>query len=499
MKAQIYKNCDKAFSLMADVLNDYCKSKILQDYFLCLFSSFFYGTLINNFFLNLNRKNIKDYNLPKGNIWKIKEKYKKIHKEARLAISLSLKNKNINEKYYGNFKAKIKKDFPEYFKIITDIEKEINITKTIDYLKKKENEIKELGKPDTDLNTYYMTKAIESYVQTQKCFPSREKTEKLMKVVAKECLPEFSKVLVNDLKKDHKEMLDYQRIPQKEFENRLYKRWKEPLDLLECLILILWESAEKLKNKIAKLVNNSNNLKHSAILKIHARALQISNEILVLLKSGYSDGANARWRSLHELAVISFFLLENNNDVSKRYLEHEVIRNFKEATDYRTYFKKLGYLPIDRKVFNKLRRKKESLCEKYIDNFQKDYGWIPRSIISAQNFRALEKHVKLDKLRPFYNLASDAVHGGAKGFYRLGLMDYEQNKIFLKGASNYGLADPIQNTAISLLHVTMCLLMLEVDFESLIQMYVMKIYVNEIGQKSAEVQRKMEKEESKVS
>jgi len=344
-----------------------------------------------------------------------------------------------------------------------------------------------------------MTKAIESYVQTQKCFPSREKTEKLMKVVAKECLPEFSKVLVNDLKKDHKEMLDYQRIPQKEFENRLYKRWKEPLDLLECLILILWESAEKLKNKIAKLVNNSNNLKHSAILKIHARALQISNEILVLLKSGYSDGANARWRSLHELAVISFFLLENNNDVSKRYLEHEVIRNFKEATDYRTYFKKLGYLPIDRKVFNKLRRKKESLCEKYIDNFQKDYGWIPRSIISAQNFRALEKHVKLDKLRPFYNLASDAVHGGAKGFYRLGLMDYEQNKIFLKGASNYGLADPIQNTAISLLHVTMCLLMLEVDFESLIQMYVMKIYVNEIGRKSAEVQRKMEKEESKVS
>jgi hypothetical protein len=41
--------------------------------------------------------------------------------------------------------------------------------------------------------------------------------------------------------------------------------------------------------------------------------LQIFNEILVLLKSGYADGANSRWRSLHELAVISFFLLDNNN------------------------------------------------------------------------------------------------------------------------------------------------------------------------------------------
>lgn len=497
MSDKIYRDFDKVFAQIANVLDDYCKSKILQDFFFSLFESFFFGSLINNFFLNLNRKNIKDFNLPKWKIGKIKEKHKKIHKEAKLAISLSLKNKKIYEKNYENFKLKLKKDFPEFLKLINEIEKEINITKAIDYLKKKKEQIKKIGKPDTDLNTHYLTKIIEAFVQTQKCFPAKNKLEKLMKVVTKECIPEFSKVLVNDLKKDHKKMLDFHRIPQAEFENRLYKRWKEPLDLLECSILISWKSGEKYIDKLKKTTNNTNNFKREALIKIHARALQISNEILVLLKSGFSDGANARWRSLHELAVISLFLLDNDNYVSKRYLEHEVIRNFKEAIDYRTYYKKLGYLPIERKIFNRLNREKESICRRYGDNFQKDYGWIPSTILSDQNFRALEKHVKLDKLRPFYNLSSDAVHGGAKGFYRLGLMEYEQNKILLLGASNYGLAEPIQNTAISLLHVSMCLLMLEVDFESLIQMNVMRMYMDEINLKATEVQAEIEKEESR--
>ena len=89
---------------------------------------------------------------------------------------------------------------------------------------------------------------------------------------------------------------------------KIYELWKEPLDLLECLIRISFESIEKHVNKLSK-DKKENNFKLTALVNAHARALQISNEILVLLKAGYPDGANARWRSLYELAVISFFLL----------------------------------------------------------------------------------------------------------------------------------------------------------------------------------------------
>jgi len=67
----------------------------------------------------------------------------------------------------------------------------------------------------------------------------------------------------------------------------------------------------------------------------------------------------------------------------------------------------------------------------------------------------------------------------------------------LVGPSNYGLADPIQNAAISLMQVTICLLSIEPDFESIMQMYVINDYVNEIGPAAVRIQYTIEKEEKK--
>lgn len=496
MDNKSYNELDKVYLQIKEFLNKYTKSTILQSFSLNVFESFFYANLINNFFINLNRKIIKEYNLPRRNIWIIKKKYKQLQKDIKLVLSLSPKKKKIDDKAYNNFKLRIKKDFPEFQKIIFEIEKEIDIKKAKIYLKKKEKEIKKFGKPDKDFNAFFITSALEFYVQKEKYLPIGKKLDKLIKFLIKEILPKFSQEVTKTLKKSSKEMLNYQRKCQKGFENRLYKKWKKPLDLLECSINISIESGEEHQKKLSKTTDNTNNFKRKALIKLHARALQISNEILILLKSGYADGANARWRSLHELVVISFFLLDNSNDVSKRYLEHIIVKNFKEAEDYRKYCKKLGYLPIERKEFNKIKKEKENICRKYSDRFQKDYGWIPSSILSGRHFRALEEHVKLDKLRPLYNLSCDSVHGGAKGFYRLGLMDDYQDKILLVGASNYGLADPLQNTAISLLHISICLLNLEPDFESKIQMQVMNNYISEIGIKAVNIQKQIEKEES---
>jgi ribosomal protein S17E len=403
MSNEYYKEFDKVYLSMRDILSNYTKSTILQNYFLNGFESLFYGTLINNFFINLNQKNIKKSNLPKGQIGKIKNEYKNIQRDVKLALAFSLKNKKIDEKYYDNFKSKIENDFPEFQKIISEIEKEIKVEKAKEYLKKKEEEIQNLGKPDTDFNTFFITKILEVYIKKEKCLPIGKKFDKLINVVAKENLPKLSHEFFKSLNKNSKKMLGDQRKYQRKFEKRLCERWKTPFNLLECLIRISLESGEEHTNKLSKTIDNTNNFKREALIKIHARALQISNEILVLLKSGYADGANARWRSLHELAVISFFLLDNNNDVAKRYLEHEIVKTFKEAKDYRAYYKKLGFPPIEIKEFNKIKREKEKLCKKYNDRFQDDYGWIPSSLLKDRNFKALEKLVKLDKLRPFYN------------------------------------------------------------------------------------------------
>jgi len=60
--------------------------------------------------------------------------------------------------------------------------------------------------------------------------------------------------------------------------------------------------------------------KFFAIMNIHGRACQIYNEILCLLKSGYTDGAFARWRSLFELSVYAMFIRKENNEVAVAYM-----------------------------------------------------------------------------------------------------------------------------------------------------------------------------------
>jgi hypothetical protein len=108
------------------------------------------------------------------------------------------------------------------------------------------------------------------------------------------------------------------------------------------------------------------------------------------------------------------------------------------------------------------------------------------------------KHVGLSRWIPYYNLASATLHGLSRGFYRLGLLAESQDMPLCRG-SNFGLADPLQNTAIFLFDVTVCLLMLEPDLESLSELYVMDSFVKDIGQKAVAVQKAIEREESSKS
>lgn len=235
-----------------------------------------------------------------------------------------------------------------------------------------------------------------------------------------------------------------------------------------------------------------NDIKFNALIRIHARALQICNEVLILLKAGYPNGANARWRSLHELTVISIFLSDNDNTVSQRYLEHESIMRYKEALIYQEHYEKLGYEPHKKETLDKLREIKDDLCNEYGKDYYKDWGWIPEDKGIHQSFTGLEKHIGLDRLHPFYKLSSAHVHGSSRGFYNLGLRNDFQNQILGVGVSNYGLVDPLQNVAISLMNITNCLLNFQPDLDSLTNMKINHCFIKEIKTKAIEVQERIE-------
>jgi hypothetical protein len=230
-------------------------------------------------------------------------------------------------------------------------------------------------------------------------------------------------------------MLMERRGYQRAFEDRLERRWRKPLDLLEMFYVVALESGEAFNSKHRKEASLNKDLIFEALTRIHARGCQIFFEIMTLLKSGLADGAIARWRSLHELAVISLFLNEHGSAVAERYLAHIAIENYKEMVVYQKHCKKLGYEPLTRKVIQRLKRVKNISCAKYGQDFYSDYGWVPDRILSDRNFKEIEKSIKMDRWRPFYKMACINVHAFAKSLkFRLGLIqDNSRQEILLAG------------------------------------------------------------------
>lgn len=249
--------------------------------------------------------------------------------------------------------------------------------------------------------------------------------------------------------------------------------------------------------KLGKARDKSNKHKYADLIRIHARGIQISREIFVLLNAGYADGANARWRSLHEIAGIALFLYENIDDVSRRYLDHQIMKVSRDAKEFQIYCKTLGYAPFSTKQMKSMENKSLKLQRLHGSDFgKKDYEWTPKSILSDRNFKGLAKHVHIDQLNPYYNMSSNAVHGGSRAlFYQLGLPDHRQGKALLAGPTNLGFADPIQGTAISLNQISCSLLGLESDVEDIIAIRIMEKYLDEIGPIAVSVQKKIEKDE----
>lgn len=502
MNEKYYDDLESASTTIIDFLNEYRESKILKDFAYQLIDSIVYANLIINFFRNLNRENVIECNLPYGKIGEIRKNFKHYHRNSKLALSASEKSDFITCKDYSDFKVNVENKYPEFTAIINYIEDEIDLKRNSKFLISQKKRIAKAGKKEANMHDELLTIMIEQFVKANKNLPNSSDIENLVKNVfknfTKETLPEISDQIMERLHKDSRRMLRDERKITNQFNKRRYKTWKDSIDLFECMIKVSLESGQEQQQKLINKEDGKDNFKREALLKIHARALHISNEILVLLKAGYADGANARWRSLHELAVVAFFLLDQRDEVSKRYLEHTTIKAYKQAQDYRTCYKRLGYPPFDRKTYNQHKKEKEFLINKYGKGFNGEWGWIPESILKCRNFRELEKIVKLDHWYPFYSLSCDAVHAGSKGFYRLGLMDDYQDEVMLIGPTNYGLADVFQNASISLLHVSLCLLRLESDFDSIIQMQILGKYASELGVKASEIQLKIEKEEESL-
>ena len=138
-------------------------------------------------------------------------------------------------------------------------------------------------------------------------------------------------VLTKRLRADAPRMLREHKRFRDTFERRLQQRWSRALDLYECVRVCCLEAGDEFHNRHSTEAGHGNDAKFEALTLLHVRACLVASEIYGLLRTGHAVGAQARWRTLHELAVIAFVLGSQDHDISERFLLHRYAERYKDA------------------------------------------------------------------------------------------------------------------------------------------------------------------------
>lgn len=243
------------------------------------------------------------------------------------------------------------------------------------------------------------------------------------------------------------------------FAGRLDKRWGEGLNLLRMLLTVAREiGGERLAYDARKKADRH---LRQVLSRLHARACQITMEIIVLLENGFADGAMARWRTMHEIYVVAAVVAQGGDNLAERYIEHQKIEARRGLEDYEDCYQDLGYKPLPKADVARIRKAYDKCVARYGHDFAKAYGWAAEHVRKVlglsqkQNitFGHLQTAAKRSVMQSHYRMASHNVHAGPHGIYfKLGQMGYSE--VLLAGASNAGLVEPAQNAALSLSQIT---------------------------------------------
>lgn len=313
--------------------------------------------------------------------------------------------------------------------------------------------------------------------------PGKAENMDLSKIISNITL-ESASLVKESLIKSTKSMLQEKRKSNRSFCRLNLNRWANAFDVLETHIAICTEAGWRFNNEYRAIAVENENLVFDLVVRHHARACQISEEILCLLKAGFADAAHARWRALHEVAATAIFISKHGRECAERFYYHEIIESYKGMLMHQQYESRLQAKGHSLEEIAKCKQERDKLVDKYGKSYADGYGWAAYLFQNSGRitFDLIEKDVNLDHMRPYYKWASQNIHASSKGMRnRLGLCDTKED-LLLAGASSSGMADPAHAAAISLNQITNTLLLLEPTLDHIITMKIIEDYTTLVGE-----------------
>lgn len=288
-----------------------------------------------------------------------------------------------------------------------------------------------------------------------------------------------AKSLLKTLKKNWRKEYLLQIDDKKGFRSRLEKRWGKALGKLRMLLTVSLE----LGSENAASESCEDVLLRDVLTRLHVRACQVAAEIITLLEGGFADGAMARWRTLHEISVVTVLIAEHGAPLAERYVAHRAIEAKAGKEQFLLCYEKLSYTPLTADECREIDEAYDVALARFGKDFRLPYGWAagfaPKNRRGVIGLAELEAAAGRSAFASHYKLASHNVHAGPHAlFFRLGLID---NSFLLAGRSNAGLSEPGQNTAISLSLITILAIGDDSTLDGVVAMKVIEMLRDEIS------------------
>ncbi|ROS75894.1 hypothetical protein EDF24_1469 [Curtobacterium sp. PhB130] len=247
------------------------------------------------------------------------------------------------------------------------------------------------------------------------------------------------------------------------FRKRLGSRYADGFRSLERMLEEAMDAADWASSTMDRLHADAGDGQYEqyyAVIKgLCARGLKTFAEVLWLLKGGYPDGATARVRTLHEIAVtitvIAVFggpgcqhpelvdrFITHREAMVPRFARSLVASGMREATDF-----------LDEETLVGLEARRQKLAEQYGKDFVQPNGWAAPLFKPKTRFTmsALMKLVA-PTFEFYYSMASHPVHADSDG-WRSAIVRDGDDVILSAGMTNLGLGLPAEVGSLLLLRV----------------------------------------------
>jgi hypothetical protein len=304
-----------------------------------------------------------------------------------------------------------------------------------------------------------------------------------------------SKSVLKDLKTRWPEEHALQESDLAEFRRRLEERWGKPLGQLRMLLTMVREWAQSAHSRETPRRKQKNKQLREILIRLLVRGCQVTDEILCLLENGFSDGAMARWRTLHEIAVVAAVISKHGAALAERYLDHQAVESKRALNKYLACYRDLGYRPLPAREQKKVIKAYDRVIAKYGPSFKNEYGWAAVHLKNPKpSFADLEKAAGRAEMRSYYQMGNDNIHAGVKSmFIRLGLL--EDYTGLLSGRSNAGMTDPGQNAAHSLTQLAGLVCLSEPKLDDLVAADMIRVLRDEIPKSFWQADRRLRKDD----